>query len=145
MSRVIMDLTTISRCGLHYRTLELEELGLSPQQASSIIHICQNPGISQDQLAHMVLRSKSNIARQVVILEDLELVSRKPNEQDKRIMQVFPTQKALDLLPRIQEIRDSWQAYLLEEMSPQELEAMEQIVLKVKKRALAWMEGHRSE
>ena len=47
--------------------------------------------------------------RQLAVLEETGYVLRQPGEADRRVMRVYPTEKALSALPRIQEIMDNWE------------------------------------
>ena len=104
MSQIIRDITEISRCGAQYRADRLAPMGLKACHASYLTEICDCPGISQEKLAGRICINKSNVARQAAILEEEGFITRTPSPTDKRIMQLFPTQKTLDLLPRISRI-----------------------------------------
>ena len=104
MSQIIRAMTEIARCTTQYRTEALAPMGLKACHASYLTEICAAPGISQDKLASRICINKSNVARQAAILEEDGFIIRKPSATDKRIMQLFPTQKTLDLLPQISEI-----------------------------------------
>ena len=104
MSQIIKDMTEITRCGVDYRTEKLAPLGLKACHASYLLEICDEPGISQDNLAQRICINKSNVARQVAILEENGFVSRQPCTADKRVMKLYPTEKTLEMLPQIQQI-----------------------------------------
>ena len=144
MPTIIRDLTYIARCGALYRTQLLEPLGLTNQQAGSLFAICRHPGISQDQLARRVALSKSNITRQLTFLEEKGLVTRIPPPNDKRVLQLHPTEKALELLPQIREVYRSWRTHLLQDLSDEEQELLSQLLLKVKDRSAEWFEEVRN-
>lgn len=122
----------ISRCSILYRTAALEPLGLNGYQHSYIIHICQNPGISQDQLAKKIFVNKSNVARQLLSLEENGFITRVPHGEDRRQMQVFPTEKALEVYPKVLEVLHQWNRHLLKDFTPEEeallLSLMERIM-----------------
>ena len=101
MSQIIRDITEIARCGAEYRAVQLTPMGLKGCHASYLSEICADPGISQDKLAQRICINKSNIARQVAFLEEEGFVTRSPAPQDKRVMQLYPTEKTLALLPQI--------------------------------------------
>ncbi len=141
MAGTIRALTFISRCGAQYRSNRLEELGLTSRQAGSLMAICRTPGISQDQLSRRVVLNKSNITRQLDKLEELELVRRAPSPKDKRVTQVFPTDKTLALMPQIRQIYRDWREYLLADLSCEEHAMLDQIIGKIELRAEAWIDG----
>ena len=101
MSQIVRDMTEIARCGVQYRSDKLAPLGLKSCHASYLTEICENPGISQDKLARRICINKSNVARQVAALEEDGFVLRKPSEADKRVMELYPTEKTLELKPQM--------------------------------------------
>jgi DNA-binding MarR family transcriptional regulator len=46
---------------------------------------------------------------------------RKPDPRDKRVMQVYPTEKALDVYPKIRSLSAEWNEYLCSGLSESEL------------------------
>ena len=139
MSQIIRDITEIARCGAQYRTEALAPMGLKACHASYLTEICATPGISQDKLAARICINKSNVARQAAILEEDGFVIRTPSEQDKRIMQLYPTQKTLDLLPQIAPILRQWEACLTKDVSEEERALLERILGRMKDKASEWM------
>ncbi len=142
MSQIIRDITEISRCGAQYRTEALAPMGLKACHASYLTEICAHPGISQDQLAALICINKSNVARQAAILEEDGFITRTPSQSDKRIMQLYPTQKTLDLLPSISPILRQWEACLTSDISEEEKELLERLLSRMKDKASWWMENH---
>lgn len=142
MSQILRDITEITRCGAQYRAENLAPMGLKACHASYISEICADPGISQDQLAQRICINKSNVARQVVILEEGGFISRIPCQEDKRVMRLYPTEKALTLLPQIHAIRDAWEEYLTADLTREELDILTALLSRMKTKATAWMEAH---
>lgn len=142
MSQIIRDITEISRCGAQYRSETLAPMGLKACHASYLTEICAHPGVSQDQLAARICINKSNVARQVAVLEEDGFLTRTPSPSDKRIMELYPTQKALDLLPSIEPILRDWEACLTGGISEEEKAVLESLLARMKEKATAWMENH---
>ena len=142
MSQIIRDITELARCGVQYRADKLNPLGLKSCHASYLTEICENPGISQDKLARRICINKSNVARQAAILEEEGFIIRTPSTTDKRIMQLFPTQKTLDLLPRISRILIGAEAFLTADLTPEEKALLEELVGRIKDKASNWLENH---
>jgi DNA-binding MarR family transcriptional regulator len=139
MSQIIRDITEIARCGAQYRTEMLAPMGLKACHASYLIEICACPGISQDRLAARICINKSNVARQAAILEEEGFVTRTPSTQDKRIMQLYPTQKTLVLLPQISPILNQWETCLTADVSEEERAVLEQVLARMKDKASDWI------
>ena len=142
MSQIIRDITEIARCGAQYRTEPLAPMGLKACHASYLTEICAHPGISQDKLAVRICINKSNVARQAAVLEEEGFITRTPSASDKRILELHPTQKTLDLLPSISPILSPWEACLTSDLTDEEKETVERILERMKEKASCWMENH---
>ena len=140
MSQIIRDITEIARTGSQYRTDRLAPMGLKACHASYLTVICDCPGISQDGLARRIYINKSNVARQAAVLEEEGFILRRPSAVDKRVMELYPTQKALDLLPQIREILRRWETYITEDLSQEEQELLSSLLTRMKSRSALYME-----
>lgn len=140
MAYLMRNITEITRCGSQYRSDHLAQMGLKGCHASYLVEICANPGISQESLAKRICINKSNVARQVAVLEESGFVTRGSCETDKRVVRLFPTEKALALMPPIRKVLSDWSDYLTQDLTPQERDQLASILSKMKDRATAWME-----
>ena len=141
MSQIIRDITEIARCGAQYRADLLAPLGLKGCHASYLTEICAHPGISQDQLAKRICINKSNVARQAATLEEEGFLTRIPSPTDKRIMELHPTQKTLDLLPEISCVLKRWEGCITGDLTEEELDLLATLLAKMKSRASDYMDG----
>lgn len=142
MSDIIRDITEIARCGAQYKVDMLSPMGLKGCHASYLSEICACPGISQDKLAQRICINKSNVARQAAILEEDGFITRQPSASDKRVMELYPTEKTLELMPRITRIVDCWEQCLTKELSEEEVQTVTAILERMKEKASKWMEEH---
>ena len=142
MSQIIRDIIEIARCTTQYRAETLVPMGLKACHASYLTEICATPGISQDQLASRICINKSNVARQAAILEEDGFIIRTPSPTDKRIMQLFPTQKTLDLLPQISKILSDLELCLTTSLTEAEKDMLENLLSQMKDKAAHWMDNH---
>lgn len=140
MSQIIRDITEISRCGVQYRTDYLAPMGLKACHASYLTEICANPGISQDKLARRICLNKSNVARQVAVLEEDGFITRTPSASDKRAMELYPTEKTLALLPQLNKLLGCWEDCITHDLSEEEKELLTGLLSRMKARAAAYME-----
>lgn len=102
----------------------LREFGINHCQHPYIIQICRHPGISQEELARAICVNKSNVARQLAVLEADGLLTRTPDPEDRRVMQVFPTEKMEALLPCVREVMGDWNSCLLADFSEKDREKL---------------------
>ena len=142
MTQLIRDITEITRAGAEYKTAALAPYGLKGCHASYLAEICANPGISQDRLAQRICINKSNVARQAAILEDEGFIARKPSLADKRVMELYPTEKTLTLMPEITDILNKWEDFLLADLSDTEVAQVHSVLQRMRDKASGWMEAH---
>ena len=142
MSDIIRDITEIARCGAQYKVDTLSPMGLKGCHASYLSEICANPGISQDKLSQRICINKSNVARQAAILEEDGFIIRQPSALDKRVMELYPTEKTLELMPRITQIVDCWEQCLTQDLTEEEVQTVTAILERMKAKASKWMEEH---
>ena len=140
MPDLMHHVTEIARCAALFRQEELTPLGLKSCHSSYIAAICACPGITQDQLARRIFINKSNVARQLVILEEDGYVERRPSTEDKRSIQVFPTRKAIDTMPEIIRIFRDWESFVAQDLSEDERKSLAAMLEKMKARSADWME-----
>ena len=142
MTQLIRDITEITRAGAEYKASRLSAYCLKGCHASYLSEICANPGISQDKLAQRICINKSNVARQAAFLEEEGFIRRTPSSTDKRIMELYPTEKTLELMPEITEILNKWEDFLLADLSETEVEQVHSVLQRMRDKASGWMEAH---
>ncbi len=135
MSSFMRCVNVTARCATLQRSKKLAAIGLNGYQHTYILNICRNPGISQEQLAKEIYINKSNVARQVAALEEQGFVKRCPSTQDRRVVLLYPTDKAIQALPIIREVLRDFNDYLMQGFSPEERQALENTMQKIMERA----------
>ena len=140
MTQIIRDMLEISRCGVQYRADNLVQFGLKSIHASYLTEICAHPGISQDRLARILCINKSNVARQVAVLEEDGFLRRIPLEADKRVMELYPTDKTLQILPQITGMLTCWENCITQDLTEEEKACLSTLLGKMSRRAARYME-----
>lgn len=120
MGALMKYINRISRCSTLFRNGKLEHEGLNGYQHVYIRNICREPGISQDNLAKYIYVNKSSVTRQLALLEQNGFITRTPSDKDRRVMQVFPTQKALNILPEIKKLSAEWESAITADLTDNE-------------------------
>lgn len=138
MPSISRYINIISRCGSMYRSERLKDTDLGTAHHTYLFTICRNPGISQDQLAKMIYINKSNVTRNLAVLEKNGYIERRPSETDKRVMLVFPTKKAEDTLPLLREIICDWNKLVAEDFTEEELEQLRSMLARIAERATGY-------
>ncbi len=142
MAQLNSNILAIARCSTQFRSERMAEFGLKAFHISYILHICGCPGISQDKLAQRIYINKSNVARQAAYLEETGYITRTPSTTDKRVMELYPTEKATALLPQIEAILLDWNKLLTAELSEEEISTVRRVLEKMQDKAGAWMNDH---
>jgi DNA-binding MarR family transcriptional regulator len=124
MSSLMKYINRITRCSNLYRNGKLEYEGINGYQHIYIKKICENPGISQEWLVKNIYINKSNVTRQLALLEQNGFIARTPSTKDKRVMLVFPTQRAFDIYPKVISLFKEWDSYLSSDFNDEEMQSL---------------------
>lgn len=135
MARFMKMLNNICRSQAIYRHSRVLADDLQSSQYAFILAICREPGRSQEDLARELCVNKSTVARNVNYLEEKGYVARSPLPQDKRQFSVFPTEKALCVLPRIKAASSEWMRLLSEGISQTELDTFDSVLTRMQEKA----------
>ena len=140
MASTMRYINMVSRCCSMYRSQRLEGTELGACHIPYILTLCRNPGITQDTLCKMVYINKSNVTRALSYLEQHGYVERIQSEADKRVLLVYPTEKAEEALPAIRSILKDWNEYITEDITEEELCAFMAVLEKIAKKAASYGE-----
>lgn len=135
MGALMKYINRVSRCSILFKSGKLEHEGLNAYQHVYIRNICREPGISQDCLAKSIYVNKSSVTRQLALLEQNGFIYRTPGHKDKRVMQVFPTQKALDILPEVKRLSDEWENFITAGLTEEERSSFVSILERIMAKA----------
>ncbi len=144
MDSLMRSINRTHRCYNRYHSEKLKSDGISGNQQIYIFQICRHPGISQEQLSQRIAVNKSNVTRQLAVLEQNGFITRRSSPDDKRMLQVFPTEKAEALYPKVLELMRKWNRLLLEDFSEEEQELLLGMMMKVQAKALLLAEEEES-
>ena len=141
MPTFMKNLNVTARCANQYRADKLADVGLNGCQHSYIINICNNPGISQECLSKKLYINKSNVARQLSVLEENGFIYREQSPDDKRNLLVYPTDKAKKALPVVMSVLKEWSSYLSEGFTEEEIAKFTAMMDKISEKAQAYIEN----
>ena len=135
MKIISRKMNIISRCSGLYRTAELSDTELIAGHIPFLFAVCRTPGLSQDQLARRLCFNKSTVTRRLAFLEEHGFITREADENDKRVMRVYPTEKTQAILPRLRDVSQTWNEKVTVDVSSEELEVFERVLDKIALRA----------
>ncbi len=129
-----------ARLASDYRAKEFIDLGIDAHHHKYILNICRSPGITSEELSKNILVNKSTITRQVNDLVDRGYIQRVPSKADRRVINLFPTDKAFEIYPSVVGILESWNRELLSCLDENDVSTLLSLMERVMKKALSMSE-----
>lgn len=119
----------------NYIGKKLEPYHIGSGQFFFLIVLSKNNGISQEELSDHLKIDKATTAKAIQKLEDEGYVDRIIDAKDKRAYQVYLTDKALKVIPIINEAVKDWERMITTGLSENESVIIEQILSKMAQNA----------
>lgn len=136
MSRhLVRNIGMVARCTNRYREKFLEGTGMNGPQVTYVLEICRSPGIAQDQLAQRLHVNPSTVTRQLGALEENGYITRQRSQDDRRVVEVYPTDKMNEMLPRVRGIFADWREILAQGLTEAELETLAELMQRLARNA----------
>ena len=104
---------------------EIHSLGVTGGQASLLFTIQRRPGIGVRELAELERMSAPGMSKYVGRLEEAGLIVREPSEEDRRRIGLRVSPEGERVLRSVKSRRTAWLAARLENLSPDELDAVD--------------------
>ncbi len=128
-------ISIIERSNILYRNEVFKEYGLKGYQANYLLEINRHPGISQEELTKTMHIDKSNVARGLMHLSEMGYITRVQDQNDLRLLLLFPTEKGTDLTKIISSIFKNQRAHLLQDFNENEINTLMSYLDKLRIRA----------
>lgn len=135
MLKFMKMLNNISRSQAIYRHNKISTKDLQSSHYAFILAICRESGRSQEDLAQELCVNKSTVARNLNYLEDKGYIIRQSLPNDKRQFSVFPTEKALTVLPKIKAASAEWMTLLSEGIPEDQLDIFDSVLIRMQEKA----------
>ena len=129
------------RCAMRFRETELEDTGLAGCQTPYLTALFRQPGISQEEISRQLNVNKSSVTRQLAILEEKGYIRRQPSESDRRLLLVYPTDKALAIKERLYRCYHDWSSYLTKDFTDEEQALLSDLMARIAQRAEDYVKG----
>ena len=141
MAGLMAKINLIARCAGMYRDEKFSGLDLGSGQQIYLFAVCREPGISQEQIARQICVNKSNVTRSLSQLEAAGYVVRRQSESDKRITRVYPTERALEILPTVRTICRDWSRSITVDLSDEERRLLDELLERMVVRARSYADN----
>lgn len=129
------SINAISRCQAQYRTEHAVSDELSACHWMFIFTVTRHPGLSQEELSRMLCLNKSTVTRTLCYLEEHGFVRREGDMADKRVLLIYPTERALELLPALRGVTREWNARISEGIDEGEMAVFLSVLTKMESNA----------
>ena len=119
---------TLKYIGLNYRhysqilTKEMQSLNIGSGQYVYLFLLYEKDGVSQQELSNRLLVDKSATKRALEKLEINGYIYRQNSSSDKRVTEVFLTQKGKEIKPKLDSILEKTENKLLKNLNKEERE-----------------------
>ncbi|WP_418179452.1 MarR family winged helix-turn-helix transcriptional regulator [Aliarcobacter lanthieri] len=80
---------------------KIKEFDITPEQWSIIFRVVEAEGLTQKEISDSTYKDQANITRMIDRLEGKGFLQRQPNKTDRRISNIYPTKKAIDIVDDI--------------------------------------------
>lgn len=141
MATFLKNINMVSRSATQFCDEQLCKISdLKGYHAKYLLNVCANPGVSQDALARTLFVNKSNVARQLSVLEEEGYILRKQGE-DRRVSLVYPTGKAHEAVAVIKGINAKWREVITDGFTETEKETLLRLTERLYLNAVKYMEG----
>lgn len=104
---------------------------ISPEQWSVIYKVIEVPGISQKIVSDSTYKDQGNLTRMIDTLVKNDFLIKEQNNTNRREIQLFPTNKAIDISESIIECSQQHNKNMLDDFSDSEKEQLFHLLNKV--------------
>ena len=125
----ILNRTSIQSKALF--TQRIKQFDISPEQWSLVFRTVESKGLTQKELSDSTYKDQANITRSIDRLEKKSLLKRVPNHNDRRIINIFPTEDAIHLVDTIIPISSEFNSFLTKDFSEEEKQQLIKLLNKV--------------
>jgi DNA-binding MarR family transcriptional regulator len=129
---IIREIVTISRCIASIRNEEFNKQDLTRGQHSFLTRIMENPGISQEELSHMLRIDKTTTAKALKKLEEKGYIKKHKSRIDKRSWTIYPDDKLIDIYPNLVTMIEHTAKHGLDGFSESELDTIKILLERIR-------------
>jgi len=133
MKEILREIGMIARALDSISNIEFKEYDLTKGQYLYLVRICENPGIIQEKLAEMIKVDRTTASRAIKKLEINGFIDKKDDEHNKKVKNLFPTEKGKNVYPFIKREIDYSNSVALKGFSEREVEIISDHLQRVRK------------
>lgn len=138
MDQIFKWLGILGRMSNLYADQQFKDLQINSSQHMFLVHICKNPGITQDRLKESFFIHPSNITRALDHLEREGYIIKEPLETDKRTFCLHPTERAREAYDYILRVIWKWESIITSEMTEEQEKEFAALLEQAGKKAIEY-------
>ena len=131
MHEFMSRFSIIHRQASIYLDRQLKQNRITASQYIHILVICENPGVSQEQISNMLKIDKGSVARTIRQFMENGYITRIVSPDDKRQYRIYPTDKARAVYEEIHGIAADSENRLIKDLTDIEREILINLLDKV--------------
>ncbi|QUM79222.1 MULTISPECIES: MarR family winged helix-turn-helix transcriptional regulator [unclassified Moritella] len=112
---------------------QAESMGITHSQWRALVHLSENENCRQIDLADILNVKPITLARQIDLLEELSLVKRVNDKEDRRVFRLKLTTKAKPIIKELWNIADAIENEICNMLSDEEKEILSKLLITIKK------------
>lgn len=141
----LINISLLHRCGQKYYDKLLSDTNLNASQVPFLILIFENEGISMQELAIRGCFDKGTITKSIQKLEENGYVQSVPSSTDKRIRNLYTSEKAKKIIPQIYMIRKQWWERLTVDLDSKQQKQLAFLLNEISKKARTYNEAEEEQ
>jgi len=119
-----------------FKKAMVKEMGFSFLESIVLVNVCENPGTTQEMVAHKLALDVAAVARSLKQMEDRKLIRRTVDPNNQRAKQINALPKGESAKKEMDRITDYWNNLLFSDFSQNELEEISAVLKKIQKKAI---------
>ncbi|WP_199533628.1 MarR family winged helix-turn-helix transcriptional regulator [Romboutsia maritimum] len=124
-------ISQLYRKGSSFIAKGLSSEGIGSGQLMFLLELYRQDGITQDDLTERLNIDKGTTARALKKLEEKEIIVRLKNERDKRVNNIYLTDKGIDAKYRVYKVLDEWDGVLSQNLTIEEKKIVLELLKKI--------------
>ena len=141
----LREVGAVARCVQSLSDVKFKKFALQRGQFVFLTRICESPGLHLLELSHLLKVDKATATKAVQKLEAEGYVRKEQNQTDKRMVHLFPTERAKEAYPELIAEENSYLACCFTGMTKEEQALAETLIERIRENIetewLAWKTG----
>ena len=141
----LREVGAVARCVQSLSDVAFKKLTLQRGQFVFLTRICESPGLHLLELSHLLKVDKATATKAVQKLEAEGYVRKEQNQTDKRMVHLFPTERAQEVYPELIAEENRYLACCFTGMTKEEQALAETLIERIRENIetewLAWKTG----